>query len=59
LQILAFFKNKNLTPTFGSLGKYYLKLIKFLREIRLLGQSLLKASCKLLVAGAEDSSGSA
>jgi hypothetical protein len=26
-------------------------------EIRLLGQSLLKASCKLLAAGAEDGSG--
>jgi hypothetical protein len=38
-------------------GKYYLKLIKFLIEIRLLGQSLLTASCKLLAVGAEDYSG--
>jgi len=39
------------------LGKYHLKLINFLIEIRLLGQSLLKASYKLLAAGVEDSSG--
>jgi hypothetical protein len=33
------------------------KAIKFLREIRRLGQSLLKASCKLLAAAAVFCSG--
>jgi hypothetical protein len=39
------------------LGKEHLKLIKFLIEIRRLGQSLLKARAKLLAAGSEYGSG--